>query len=144
MEKRVLVVTCCYNEGSKIRNQLRRYPKERNYDLLIVDDGSADGSLEEATQRNAIVLRHETNQGVGSALKTAFQYAIDRNYRILVIMAGNDKDDPLEIPRLLDPIENGFDFVQGSRFLEGGVYGNMPLYRVFATRLHAWIMTLAV
>src|SRR5262249_34764657 len=52
---------------------------------------------------------------------------------------------PAEIPRLLDPIlRDGFDFVQGSRFLDGGGHGNMPIYRRFATRLHPTLFSLAV
>jgi dolichol-phosphate mannosyltransferase len=51
-------------------------------------------------------------------------------------MAGNDKDRPAEIPRLLEPIRRGgADFVQGSRYLPGGDYGNMPFYRRIATQV---------
>ncbi len=56
--------------------------------------------------------------------------------------AGNNKDAPEEIPRLLDPIVDGADFVQGSRFLAGGRTGGMPLYRHFATRLHPLLFSL--
>ena len=78
------------------------------------------------------MLRNPTNQGIGAAMKRVFQYAIDHDYDVLVIHAGNDKDDPLEIPALLAPLENGAaDFVQGSRYLGGGGFGNMPAYRVF-------------
>ena len=64
----------------------------------------------------------------------------------MVIQAGNDKDDPLEIPRLLQPIIAGeADFVQGSRFLPGGGYGNTPTYRVISTRyIHPLLFSLAV
>jgi len=59
-----------------------------------------------------------------------------------VVIAGNNKDAPEEIPRLLDPIINGADFVQGSRFLAGGRAGGMPLYRHVATRLHPLLFSL--
>jgi dolichol-phosphate mannosyltransferase len=59
-------------------------------------------------------------------------------------MAGNNKDEPREIPRLVQPIvEAGYDLVQGSRFLPGGGYGNMPRYRVLATKLHPFLFSLA-
>jgi len=60
-------------------------------------------------------------------------------------MAGNGKDDPNEIERLLGPIVNdGCDFVQGSRFLKDGAYGNMPFYRLLATRfIHPLVFTLS-
>ena len=63
---------------------------------------------------------------------------------MLVILAGNDKDRPDEIPRLLAQIREGCDFVQGSRYLDGGNYGNMPIYRRLATQfVHPWLFTLA-
>jgi dolichol-phosphate mannosyltransferase len=142
---RTLVVAFAYNEGDKIRRTLSRHPSNREYDLLVIDDGSTDGSLENWDLNGAIRLRNEKNRGVGAAMKTAFQYALDHQYDIVVPEAGNDKDDPLELPRLLNPILNGeADFVQGSRFLPGGNYGNTPSYRVIATRLvHPLFFSLA-
>jgi dolichol-phosphate mannosyltransferase len=141
---KILVVTCCYNEGAKIQVQLKRYPRERNYDLLILDDGSTDGSLANASGYGATVLSHSKNSGVGRSLKTSFRYALDHGYDVIVIMAGNNKDEPLEIPRLLEPIlKDGYDFVQGSRYLPGGTYGNMPIYRRLATQfIHPWLFSL--
>ncbi len=71
------------------------------------------------------------------------EYARKSSYAVAVIMAGNNKDDPSEIPRLLDPIcDQGFDFVVGSRFLPGGSCGgDTPLYRRLATRVHPWLMS---
>jgi dolichol-phosphate mannosyltransferase len=141
---RVLAATFAYNEGEKIRRTLSRHPSDRAYDLLVHDDGSTDGALD-GVSPGVIVLRNPTNQGIGSAMKRVFQYALDHDYDVLVIQAGNDKDDPLEIPSLLAPLENGTaDFVQGSRYLGGGGFGNMPSYRVFATRfVHPLIFSLA-
>src|SRR5262245_48088747 len=122
---RVLAATFAYNEGEKIRRTLARHPDGRTYDLLVHDDGSTDDALHDIDSR-VIVLRSETNQGIGASMKRVFQYALDHVYDVLVIHAGNDKDDPLEIPRLLAPIASGTaDFVQGSRYLGGGGFGNM-------------------
>jgi dolichol-phosphate mannosyltransferase len=132
---RVLAATFAYNEGEKIRRTLARHPPSRSYDLLVLDDGSTDGALDEVGAC-IIVLRNQVNQGIGSAMKRVFQYALDNGYDALVIQAGNDKDDPLEIPALLAPLQNDTaDFVQGSRYLGGGGFGNMPAYRVLGTRL---------
>jgi len=141
------VVPFAYNEGEKIRSTLSGFPRERDYDLMVMDDGSIDGSLEGAeTQFKVHILAHKENQGIGVAMKTVFKYAVENDYNILVPMAGNDKDDPLEIPRLLKPIlEDGYDFVQGSRFLPGGGYGNTPTYRILATKIvHPLLFSLAV
>jgi dolichol-phosphate mannosyltransferase len=141
---RVLAATFAYNEGEKIRRTLSRHPADRSYDLLVHDDGSTDGALD-AVGPGVIVLRNPVNQGIGSAMKRVFQYALDHGYDVLAIQAGNDKDDPLQIPALLAPILNDTaDFVQGSRYLGGGGFGNMPSYRVFATRIvHPLIFSLA-
>ncbi|MFZ0522430.1 MAG: glycosyltransferase family 2 protein [Candidatus Acidiferrales bacterium] len=132
---KVLAAAFAYNEGDKIRRTITRHPQTRNYDLLVMDDGSTDGVLESLRKDGWLHLRNEKNHGIGSAMKRVFQYALDNDYDVLVIQAGNDKDDPNEIPRLLEPISSGgADFVQGSRFLPGGGYGNTPIYRVLATR----------
>jgi dolichol-phosphate mannosyltransferase len=141
---RVLAAAFAYNEGDKIRRTLARHPAGRSYDLLVHDDGSTDGALD-AIAPGIIVLRNPVNQGIGAAMKRVFQYALDHDYDALVIQAGNDKDDPLEIPLLLAPLLDGTaDFVQGSRYLGGGGFGNMPAYRVAATRVvHPLIFSIA-
>jgi len=141
---RVLAATFAYNEGEKIRRTLARHPPGRSYDLLVFDDGSTDGALNGIDPR-IIVLRNEANQGIGAAMKRVFQYALDNAYDVLVIHAGNDKDNPLEIPALVAPIERGAaDFVQGSRYLGGGGFGNMPAYRVLGTRvIHPMLFSIA-
>jgi dolichol-phosphate mannosyltransferase len=141
---RVLAATFAYNEGEKIRRTLARHPPARAYDLLVHDDGSTDGALE-GVDPGVIVLRNATNQGIGASMKRVFQYALDHGYDVLVIQAGNDKDNPLEIPALVRPILSGAaDFVQGSRYLGGGGFGNMPAYRVLGTRvIHPTIFSMA-
>jgi len=141
---RVLAATFAYNEGEKIRRTLARHPQGRSYDLLVHDDGSTDGALN-GIDPSILVLRNETNQGIGASMKRVFQYALEHGYDVLVIHAGNDKDNPLEIPALLEPIaRDAADFVQGSRYLAGGGFGNMPAYRVLGTRVvHPLISSLA-
>jgi dolichol-phosphate mannosyltransferase len=140
----ILAATFAFNEGEKIRRTLSRHPAHRDYDLLVMDDGSTDGSLD-ALDPGILVLRNPTNRGIGASMKTVFEFALERGYEILVIHAGNDKDEPLEIPRLVAPIlADEADFVQGSRFLSGGEFGNMPGYRVVATRaIHPLLFSIA-
>ncbi len=141
---RILCATFAYNEGEKIRRTLARHPADRPYDLLVVDDGSTDGALD-AVDPRILTIRNPRTLGIGASMKRAFDYALDRQYDILVIQAGNDKDDAREVPALLAPIlEDRADFVQGSRFLGGGGFGNMPAHRVLATRrIHPLLFSLA-
>jgi dolichol-phosphate mannosyltransferase len=80
------------------------------------------------------VISHAQRRGVGAAVRTGIEYALEKNYDVVVIMAGNDKDRPEEIPRLMQRLDEGYDFVIGSRYQPGGRYDNTPKYRIFATR----------
>lgn len=147
---RILAAAFAYNEGTKIRATAERMVSAArafhgpSIDLLVMDDGSTDGSLQALRDLPLRILANQSNCGIGAAMQRVFQYALENGYDILVILAGNNKDDPAEIPRLLQPILEGrADFVQGSRFLAGGAHRSMPLYRRFATRLHPLLFSLA-
>lgn len=144
MQPRILAAPIAYNEEKKIGRVLDRFRSVEITELLLMDDGSTDGTPGEAHKRGIKVLRHEQRRGVGAAIRTVIHYAQAQKFEILVIVAGNDKDRPEEIPRLVRPIiEEGCQLVQGSRYLPGGFYGNMPLYRQAATRfVHPWLFTL--
>ena len=82
--------------------------------------------------------------GVGAAIRAGYEHARKGGFDVAVVMAGNNKDSPEEIPLLLDPIvEDRADFVQGSRFLKRDAdFGPMPAYRRLATRLHPLLVSL--
>jgi dolichol-phosphate mannosyltransferase len=134
----VLAMAPVLNEEGKIGDVVRRVPREIVDEVVVVDDGSTDRSPEIAQQLGARVIRMGRVAGVGAAIREGFHYALDRDFDVVVVIAGNNKDAPEEIPLLLDPITNGrAHFVQGSRWLkEQRDLGSMPLYRKFATRLH--------
>lgn len=140
----ILVCPVAYNENVKLQNAIERFLRSSAYgrvDYLIVDDGSTDGTTQMIAgyaDRGVKTIRHDVRQGVGKAIRTAMEHALAQGYEVLVIMAGNDKDEPNEILSLVAPIiERACDFVQGSRYLGGQrVGGDMPLYRKWATRLH--------
>ena len=132
---RVLAVAIAFNEEQKIGSVLSRFQPGDVTEVLVVDDGSTDRTAELARAHGATVVSRGRRGGAGAAIRTAVQYAQHGRFDVLVILAGNDKDRPSEIPRLLHPIrEEGCDFVQGSRYLPGGKYGEMPFYRRLATQ----------
>jgi len=141
--QKIAVVVPAFNEEVKIARVVERTDHDLVDAFFVVDDGSTDNTAEAARRRGAEVLATPRRSGVGAALRLGIEHARSRGFDICVIMAGNNKDDPSEIPRLLDPISQGqADFVMGSRHLAGGRYGgDMPLYRRLATRLHPWLMS---
>lgn len=141
---RVLVAVFAFNEGLKLQRTLNRFPQRRDYDVLVVDDGSTDGSAQRVELAGFSVLRNEVNQGIGASMRRTIGHARESGYDVLIMFAGNDKDRPEDIPKLLVPIRAGqARLVQGSRYLAGGEYGGMPAYRLLATRYaHPWLFSL--
>ena len=133
------------NEEQKIGEVVRRMPRDVVDEVLVIDDGCTDRSPEVARSHGATVLALGRTVGVGAALREGYKYAQKHGYDVAVVVAGNNKDSPEEIPLLLDPIAEGrADFVQGSRWLKRGAnFGPMPLYRKVATRLHPLLFSLA-
>ncbi len=145
---KILVCPIAYNERVKLQSVVERFLKSPvcgKVDYAVVDDGSNDGTealLCSYAPRGVRTLRHVFQRGVGAAIRTAIKHACAHHYDVLVIMAGNDKDNPDEIPVLLQAVEAGFDFVQGSRYKgKVGTGGDMPFYRKIATRFHPWLMS---
>lgn len=141
---RVIAIAPCYDEEAKIGEVVRRTPRPLVDEILVVDDGSTDRSRGVATERGATVLPLGRTIGVGAAIRAGYEHAVAKGFDVAVVMAGNNKDSPEEIPLLLDPIADGrADFVQGSRFLKQRAdFGEMPLYRRLATRLHPLLFAL--
>lgn len=89
------------------------------------------------------IIANKERKGIGHAIREGIEYGLDKKYDVAVVMAGNNKDDPGEIHRLLEPIvREGYDYVQGSRFLPGGRRVKNPFLRGVFSRLYPFIWTL--
>jgi dolichol-phosphate mannosyltransferase len=144
------VVIPVINEGPRIASLLGKMARlgvPATADVIIVDGGSKDGSLELPMLQSLGVrgLLLKTGAGKLSAqLRCAYAFALDQGYDGIVTIDGNDKDDPDAIPRFIAELDRGVDFVQASRFLPGGVAVNTPASRDFAIRfIHAPALSLA-
>lgn len=140
----VAAIIPAFNEEGKLGDVIRRIPRPLIDEIIVVDDGSTDRSVQIAQEYGTTVLSMGRSSGVGAALRNGYAYAVNAGYDIAIVVAGNNKDAPEEMPLLLEPLVTGrADFVQGSRFLNRHVnFGPMPLYRRLATRLHPLLFSL--
>jgi len=144
------VVIPVINEGDHIRHLLHQMQVRgvaAVADIIIVDGGSTDGSLElpDLRRREVRGLLRKTGPGKLSAqLRCAYAFALAQGYQGIVTIDGNDKDDPEAIPRFIAALEGGADFVQASRYLPGSVAENTPRSRDLAIRwIHAPLLSAA-
>jgi len=148
--RKVLVCPIAFNENVKLQKTIERFlacPSYHEADYLVMDDASTDGTSEmirSFAEQGVHTIRHDQQKGVGAAIRTAIHYAYEKGYEGIVIMAGNNKDDPQEIPLLLKLLfDDQADLVQGSRYLDGEkIGGDMPFYRKIATRVHPFLLSL--
>lgn len=101
-------------------------------EVIVVDDGSNDGTASVAERSGAHVLRHPVNQGYGAAIRTCLSYARNNGTKILVTLDGDGQHRPEQIPSVVAPVASGqADISIGSRFLEEDSRLRVPRYRRF-------------
>lgn len=136
------------NEGEKFHKQLFKMSSYSNIiDIVVADGGSNDGSTEPEALRQFNVNTLLIKQGVGklgTQMRMAFSWAINRGYEGVVVIDGNNKDSVENIPDFIQKLDEGYDHVQGSRFIPGGQHINTPLSRLIGVRLiHSPVIRLA-
>ena len=138
------------NEGNRIYNllcKLKANSFNNLLDIIVVDGGSEDGSIEKIDFKelkvNTLIVMKDFGR-LGSQLRIGYFFAMMLRYKGVITIDGNDKDDPKDIPTFIDLLNQGYDFIQGSRFIKGGSHENTPLIRYLAIRfIHAPLLSLA-
>lgn len=132
--KKIFVVIPAFNEELVIQDVLIGLKNEGFNDIIVVDDGSEDNTLENAHQIEGVTaIRHKMNRGKGAATKTGIEAAKLLGADIIVTMDGDGQHDPDDINNLTRPIISGkFDVVLGSRLKNPN---GMPHYKRIQNRL---------
>ncbi len=136
------------NEGEKILKQLQGMSAANfGLDIIIIDGGSTDGSMEpqrlqEKFTVNTLLVK--TGPGKLSAqLRIAMAWAMAQGYEGIITIDGNGKDDYMAIPSFSEKLSAGYDHIQGSRYIPGGIAENTPFDRAMGVRLiHAPVISL--
>jgi len=129
---RLAVVVPAYNEADRIADALRGIPSYVD-EVIVVDDASRDATSASAGacgRSGLLILRHDQNRGVGSAIATGYRQALKRGCDVAVVMAGDGQMDPADLPALLAPIVAGrADYSKGNRFAHAELRSAMPPLR---------------
>lgn len=142
----VAVVIPALNEAGKIGRVLDKMPPDGRFEAIVVDDGSSDGTGDEARRHGAaLVLRHEERQGVGASIRDGFKAALDRGRPFVALQAGDDQHEPAELSSALDILlARDLDYVQGSRWMTGGRVIGPSGGRAIGTRVYSLVFSLLV
>ena len=134
-DQSLAVVVPAYNEEKMISQVINTMPDFVDV-IVIVDDASTDRTAEvirahpDYPSNRIILLQHRDNQGVGAAITTGYQYAVEQEIDLAAVMAGDGQMDPEDLPRLIDPIvANEADYTKGNRLFRGESWEMIPHYR---------------
>jgi dolichol-phosphate mannosyltransferase len=144
---KVLAIIPVYRDMVRLEKVLRNFTEKYVDSICLVIDGSdkneEDRSYPTPADIPVKVLRNEKRKGIGHAIRQGIIYGLHNNFDYIVVLAGNNKDSPTEIPRLLKPIaDEDYDYVQGSRFLDGGKRVNNPFFRGIFSRFYPFVWTM--
>jgi hypothetical protein len=126
---KIAVLVPAYNEAENVGHVLDRIPTEvcgRETAVLVVDDGSRDGTGDVAAEHGAVVARHVINRGGGAALRTGYRLMADSGAEVVVTLDADGQHLPSEMERLVEPVLSGrVDVAHGSRVLGDSERGHV-------------------
>ena len=148
-ENRYCLLIPVINEGERIHKELTRAKRSGItdiVDIILCDGGSKDGSMLPAKLKelgvNTLLIKYGAGKQ-GAQLRMGIHFAMRRKYKGVVTIDGNNKDSIEDVPAFLKRLDEGYDFIQGSRFIKGGRAIHTPLIRLISLRLlHAPVISL--
>jgi glycosyltransferase involved in cell wall biosynthesis len=148
LNPKVIVVMPAYNAAKTLKITYDAIPHQAIDQIILVDDGSTDKTLEIARELQLTVFVHTRNFGYGANQKTCYTEALKEGADIVVMLHPDYQYDPTLLPQIIAPIKSGeADIVLGSRFLSGSALKQgMPWWKVvgnkFLTALENWTLGL--
>ena len=134
----VLVLIPAWNEAQRIGPVIRAVPS--GIPVMVVDDGSSDGTAEVARSIGAEVLTHEINQGKGGALKSGFRWGLENGFSAVLTLDADGQHDPAEITKFIQAYRRAeADLIIGRR-----VFREIPFPRNYANAFGSWILSRAL
>lgn len=134
-----------YNEKENIEKMITQViGMEASFDILVVDDGSPDGTAskvkgqQEQFPDRIYLIERSGKLGLGTAYIAGFKFGIEKKYDYMFEMDADFSHDPNDLPRLLEPLKNGYDVSIGSRYVKGGGTKNWPIDREILSRGASW------
>jgi glycosyltransferase involved in cell wall biosynthesis len=129
---RRLAIVPALNEQTivgRVIDELRAF--DPGMEIVVVDDGSVDGTAGVAADRGVHVIRLPFNLGIGGAVQTGYRYAFERGFDVAMQVDGDGQHDPAQLPLILEPLLDGkADMVVGSRFAGEGAYRSTATRRI--------------
>ena len=135
--KKIGILICAYNEEKEVRKVVDKCLTKIN-DVIVVNDGSKDNTLNELKKTKAKIIDLKKNQGKGMALKKGFEYGWKNNYDYFILLDADGQHDPDEIPKFVNAIDQGYDLIIGTRTKR---HTEMPYFRRFTNFLSSVLLS---
>lgn len=156
-ETTIGVVVPAYNEEGYVGSVIENLPEyvDRAY---VIDDGSTDGTWDEITrhakranrsydgafEKRIVPIRHDTNRGVGGAIKTGYLHAREDEIEVTAVLGGDDQMNPAELTNYIDPIIDGEgEYAKGNRFTRAEHWEAMPRFRLVGNVMLSYLTKVA-